>query len=127
MMSSQTKRVPNFNFPYESRLQFLRIFLVFSTIFVLTGGLYIILKQPPLFHPIPIRDQPVEIYSISESFFSAILVLIGFGGFLSIYRASRYAYDSRKSWTLLIVGILAILLATYSLQVFFDYKASFWN
>ena len=59
---------------------------------------------------------------VYESVVSAFLLFVGVGGFLRIHTASKYAYDSIKSFTNLIIGIILVVLATYALLISFSYK-----
>ena len=85
------------------------------SIFLLGGGVYNIMIQPPVLLPSP--SFPIFYYyglqeqSWSESFIAIILFAIGStGGFLS-YRSTRYAYKPREAAMLLVIGVLMLFLA----------------
>jgi hypothetical protein len=123
-MSSSFKKIPNISLPYEYGSRLLLLSLLSITTFLLAGGLYNFSENPSFmspfskfgFHPL-INEQ-----FIYESGVSALVLFLGMGGFLKINVATKYAYDVSKSITNLIIGMLIVFLAAYTLLILFYYK-----
>ncbi len=111
----------------EPPLFLIALLTVALSIFLLGGGVYDILTKPvgivPLqgrwifYVPFRINEQ-----SLNESIFVILLYAIGFGGFFSIFRSTRYAYKPRQAFMLLFIGIILIVLAYFGLEYLISLK-----
>ena len=126
-MPALAKRIPLLILPYESGLRFLLLAIISSVVFILAGGVYILSEYPSLVEPLPeyIFRRSTNEQFMFESLVSAFLILLGAGGFLRINVASKYAYDSLKSTTNLIIGMLMVISASYAIHILFDFRAYF--
>jgi len=102
-----------------------------AAIFLLAGGVYDILEQGTI--PIAIYSESggygefIFLYPyrdinnqfIAESFLIMILYAMGFIGFYVTYQSTKYAYNTRQAYVMLITGLMSILLAYGLLEYIF--------
>ena len=102
-----------------------------AAIFLLAGGVYDILEQSVI--PIAIYTESggagefiflypyhdINSQFIAESAFIMILYAIGFIGFYVTYQSTKYAYNTRQAYIMLITGLMSILLAYGLLEYIF--------
>jgi hypothetical protein len=109
---SDLKRMPTTKVKVPFALVSLSIIL-FSA-FVIGGGIYDLLDNPPVIVPGPrgwIAVYPVmQEQTLNESILSMFFTLLIFSGMFSAYRSSQIAYDSKRATTMLVIGITLILL-----------------
>lgn len=83
--------------------------------FILGGGLYDIVDNPPAIVPGPkgwIAIHPMmSEQTLNESLLTMILYLLSFAGLSLGYQASRVSYDRRRATTYFILGIGLVLLS----------------
>jgi hypothetical protein len=105
--------------------------IIVTAIFLLGGGVYDVLEQSQI--PIAIFTQSggyggwVFLYPyrslndqfIAESAFIMILYALGFIGFYITYQSTKYAYNPRQAYIMLIAGLMFILLAFTLLEYIF--------
>jgi hypothetical protein len=103
-------------FSLEGRSLNLIVLLISAlSLFLLAGGVYNIILQPPVLLPSP--NYPIfYTYSLheqswSESIIALLLFSLGAGGGYLTLRSTRYGYKPREATMLLIVGIIMIFLA----------------
>jgi hypothetical protein len=91
--------------------------IVGLSLFLLGGGIYDILIKPIVaivasggriitFYPFGLSEQ-----FLSGSIIIMILYSLGFVGFLIAYRSTKYAYNPRLAYRLLLVGSALLLIA----------------
>jgi hypothetical protein len=86
------------------------------TFFLLGGGIYdMMVKDIIVVHFAPGGTPYVFYPSLSEQFLlESMLVMIfgavGFAGFLIAYRSTKYAYNPRQAYRLLLVGCVLLLI-----------------
>jgi ABC-type uncharacterized transport system permease subunit len=89
--------------------------MVIFVIFVISGGIYDILENPPTLIPNneggwsaihPFMGEQ----TLNESIFSMIMNFMTFGGLLLAYRSTSIRYDKRKANTFLIFGMILLIL-----------------
>jgi hypothetical protein len=109
-------RLPSFTKIKPSTSLITVIFIALS-IFILGGGLYVILEGPMAF--LPSATRPIFYYpgiaeqTASESLYFIFFLTMGVsGGFLSIW-STRFAYRPREAKIMLLVGVLMIGLALF--------------
>jgi hypothetical protein len=104
---------------------------VAAAIFLLGGGVYDILEQNYI--PIAIftssggQGQFIFLYPyaslndqfIAESMFIMILYAIGFMGLYVTYQSTKYTYNPRQAYVMLVAGLMFILLAYALLEYIF--------
>jgi hypothetical protein len=107
------------------------LIIIIGAIFLLGGGIYDILDAGRV--PIAIFTQSggtgvfVFLYPyptlneqfISESAFIMILYAVGFMGFYITYQSTKYAYNPRQAYLMLIAGLMFMLLAYALLEYIF--------
>ena len=88
--------------------------------FLLAGGIYDLLEKPVSLLPRSSERGWTFIYpggiggqTLNESILSAMLYLIGLGGFYMLFRSTRFAYRPRNAYILLIVGFVTTMLVIY--------------
>lgn len=88
-------------------------------LFLLGGGLYSIMNPDEYIPPAGIftGDRIVVFYpslNVQFIFIESLLVMIfgaiGFAGFLIAYRSTKYAYNPRQAYRLLLVGCILLLI-----------------
>jgi hypothetical protein len=96
------------------------IIVIAYAIFLFGGGLYTIISSPlPAFYTgkgfiflYPDLGQQF----ISDSVIAIMLYGIGFAGLLSVYQSTKYAYNPRQAYMLLVIGVTLLLLAYIFLE-----------
>ena len=88
---------------------------VIISIFLMGGGIYDLLSNPPSILPGPggswIAIHPmIGEQTINESFVNMILNILIFIGMILALKSSQVAYDSKKANMMLILSLLFILL-----------------
>jgi len=98
--------------------------------FLLAGGIYDLLEKPVSLLPRASQQGWTFIYpggiggqTLNESILSALLYLIGLGGFYMLFRSTRFAYRPRNAYLLLIVGFVTTILVIYYAQALLSQKA----
>ncbi len=88
--------------------------------FLLAGGIYDLLEKPVSLLPRSSERGWTFIYpggiggqTLNESILSAMLYLIGLGGFYMLFRSTRFAYRPRNAYILLIAGFVTTMLVMY--------------
>ena len=89
--------------------------VVLFTAFIVGGGIYDILDNPPAILPGPRGWITVHPYmseqTLNESLLSMVLTVSAFAGLFVSYRSTQVTYDTRRATTMLILGIALILMA----------------
>jgi len=98
--------------------------------FLLAGGVYDLLEKPVSLLPRASQQGWTFIYpggiggqTLNESILSALLYLIGLGGFYMLFRSTRYAYRPRNAYILLIAGFAMTILVIYYAGALLSQKA----
>jgi len=95
-------------------LRLLTVAVVLFSIFIVGGGIYDVLTNPPAIRRWGTGWTAIEPFSdeqtLSESLVSMILAGLTFAGLLVSYRSTQVAYDRRKANTMLLGGIALIVL-----------------
>jgi len=88
--------------------------VVLFTVFIVGGGIYDLLDNPPAMLPGPrgwIAVYPVmSEQTLNESILSMVFTLFIFGGLFSSYRSTQIVYNTKRATTMVILGIVLILL-----------------
>ncbi|MFQ6053315.1 MAG: hypothetical protein ACE5OO_03670 [Candidatus Bathyarchaeia archaeon] len=88
--------------------------VVLFTAFMVGGGIYDLLDNPPAILPGPrgfISVHPLlNEQTLNESILSMVLTVFVFMGMLTAYRSTQIPYDSKRATTTLILGISLIIL-----------------
>jgi hypothetical protein len=119
MSFSLSRWYRRFSASKPSALTFSLVVIGFAT-FLLGGGLYTIITQPPVvfyngqrfFFLYPALDGQF----VMDTFFSAMLYLLGLIGLLLMYRSTKNAFRPRQAYMTLIIGVTLILLAYVFLE-----------
>ena len=119
-------RRPDFALPYEAPHKYIILFILFATIFILAGGIYNLTENPlPMGQTqtalVPVFRSPSEQFLI-ESLIAALFYGLGAGGLFMIRYSTRFAYDLRTSFTLLVLGIILTIIAAGGTVVMYDFK-----
>jgi hypothetical protein len=98
--------------------------------FLLAGGIYDLLEKPVSLLPRSSQAGWTFIYpggigaqTLNESILSALLYMIGLGGFYMLFRSTRFAYRPRNAYILLIVGFAMTILVIYYAGALLSQKA----
>ena len=98
--------------------------------FLLAGGVYDLLEKPVSLLPRASQQGWTFVYpggiggqTLNESILSALLYLIGLGGFYMLFRSTRYAYRPRNAYILLIAGFAITILVIYYAGALLSQKA----
>ncbi|MFX0171123.1 MAG: hypothetical protein ACFE9L_04325 [Candidatus Hodarchaeota archaeon] len=121
-------RIPDIELPYEAPHKYILAIILFSTVFILAGGIYNLTENPlPMGQTtnqlLPVFQSNSEQFLV-ESLIAALFYGLGASGFYMIRYSTRFAYDARTSITLLILGIILAIIATVGTVVMYDFKTS---
>ncbi|MFX0121060.1 MAG: hypothetical protein ACFFCU_18220 [Promethearchaeota archaeon] len=90
------------------------------------GGIYNLAETP-----LPMTQTSEEVIIIFpqlneqfliESLIASLFIGLGAGGCYLIWYSTRFAYDTRTSMTLLILGIIVTIIAAAGLLLMYDHK-----
>ena len=88
--------------------------MILFTAFIAGGGIYDLLDNPPSLYPVGTRWGAVHPFqgeqTINESIVSMTLTLFMVGGLIVSYKSAKVTNDSKRSNTMLIIGISLILM-----------------
>jgi hypothetical protein len=96
---------------------FTAVVVVAASLFLLGGGIYDLLEKPLLvivaaggrivtYYPYALNEQ-----FLVESIIVMVIYAIGVVGFLLAYQSTKYAYQSRQAYRLLLVGCVLVVIA----------------
>jgi hypothetical protein len=96
------------------------IIVISYAVFLFGGGLYTITSSPlPAFYT---GTTFIFLYPdlgqqfISDSIIAIMLYAIGFVGLLAVYQSTKYAYNPRQAYMMLVIGVTLLLLAYIFLE-----------
>ena len=96
------------------------IIVISYAVFLFGGGLYTITSSPlPAFYT---GTTFIFLYPdlgqqfISDSIIAIMLYAIGFVGLLAVYQSTKYAYNPRQAYMMLVIGVTLLLLAYLFLE-----------
>ncbi|MGB9842137.1 MAG: hypothetical protein ACPLKZ_05360 [Candidatus Bathyarchaeales archaeon] len=109
------------------------IIVIAYAIFLLGGGLFSLITQPPYYAYISnnfyfIWSRMLQGGSalgeqfVSETLISNALYAMGFVGLFAIYQSTKYAYKPRQAYMMLVIGVTLLLLAYIFLEYAIDVK-----
>ena len=96
------------------------IIVIAYAIFLFSGGLYTIITQP--LTAIYDSQRFLFIYPelgsqfVSDTVIAVMLYAIGFVGLLAVYQSTKYAYNPRQAYMMLVIGVTLLLLAYIFLE-----------
>jgi hypothetical protein len=89
-------------------------------IFLFSGGLYTIITQPltAVYYGQRFLFLYPELGSqfVSDTVIAVMLYAIGFVGLLAVYQSTKYAYQPRQAYMMLVIGVTLLLLAYIFLE-----------
>jgi hypothetical protein len=114
-------RIKNIRLPSYSAVKpstsLITVLFIAISIFILGGGLYVILEGPMAF--LPSATRPIFYYpgiaeqTASESLYFIFFLTMGVsGGFLALW-STRFTYRPREAKILLLVGVIMLGLALF--------------
>jgi hypothetical protein len=90
------------------------------TIFLFSGGIYTIVSSPlPAYYT---GTSFLFLYPglgsqfISDSIIAIMLYAIGFIGLLTVYQSTKYAYNPRQAYMMIVIGVTLLLIAYIFLE-----------
>ena len=126
-ITERIRRADFLGFSFESPSSNLIIFLIIAiSLFLLAGGVYNIVLQPPVLVPSP--DYPIfytlgfNDQSWSESLIALLLFSLGVTGGYLAYRSTRYGYKPREATLYLTIGIILLIVAFVGCEYIFLLK-----
>lgn len=118
--------LPRISLPMPARS--LSIVTILVVLFILqTGVVYLIVREPLALGATQSGD-PLFIYPdlhesfIMEGIVASFLILLCSIGFIMLYQASKYVYNKKMAWWILIIGVVMILITFIMLQYIIDLK-----
>jgi hypothetical protein len=94
-------------------------------IFLLGGGVYDILQNPPImFGRFPFYPRRLHEQVLLGSITVMIVYAMGIAGFLLTYQSTKYAYKPRQAFMLLLTGVTLIFIAYLYIRNFLHLKMS---
>lgn len=111
--------------------------VVLFTAFIVGGGIYDIMEQPPAIISLSVIQQGLGGYTavrgftdeqtLTESALSMLFNILVFAGLFVSYRSTQIIYDSRRATTTLIVGIALFGLGLAGSFYIFNLKQAILN
>jgi hypothetical protein len=104
----------------------LSIIIIAVAIFLFGGGLYSIIMKP--YPSIYYGGRFIFLYpQLSEQFITdnivaTILYTLGIVGLIALYQSTKYAYNPRQAYMMLLVGISLLLIAYIFLEITIQIK-----
>jgi len=96
------------------------IIVISYAVFLFGGGLYTLISSPlPAYYT---GTGFIFIYPdlgsqfISDTVIAVMLYAIGFVGLLAVYQSTKYAYNPRQAYMMLVIGVTLLLLAYIFLE-----------
>jgi hypothetical protein len=96
------------------------IIVISYAVFLFGGGLYTVISSPlPAYYT---GSTFIFLYPdlgyqfISDSVIAVMLYAIGFVGLLAIYQSTKYAYNPRQAYMMMVIGVTLLLLAYIFLE-----------
>jgi hypothetical protein len=82
-----------------------------ASVFLLGGGIYDLLERPIIAfvsggRPIIYYPQALNEQLLGESIAAMILYSLGILGLILVYQSTKYAYNPREAFTMLLIGLL---------------------
>ena len=92
-----------------------------ATLFLLGGGVFNLLEQPPIWYPTQSGEVLAFYPGLTNQFVLGsmiimILYALGVAGFLIAYRSTKYAYNPRQAYRFLLVGVAMILIGYFLVE-----------
>ena len=119
-------KLPRMDMPLPARS--LVIIIVYIALFLLqTGIVYIVFKEP-LAIGADTSGNPVILYPsiqdafIIESIVASVFIFLCSLGFVMLYQASKYVYNKKIAIRILVLGIILIISAFFTLQAMITFK-----
>jgi hypothetical protein len=86
-----------------------------TSIFLLGGGIYDIVEQPIIAFVsgariIPFYPEALNEQLVAESIATMILYFFGVMGLLLTYQSTKYAYNPRAAYTMIMIGLLLFII-----------------
>ncbi|MEM2093882.1 MAG: hypothetical protein QXI32_01130 [Candidatus Bathyarchaeia archaeon] len=97
-------------------------------IFVLAGGIYVLMEKPPRVLPSP--SNPVFWYpglteqTFNESLYFAVFLFVGVSGGYLVFMSTRAGLRPREAKMLLLIGAIMMLIATVYSEAILRLKLS---
>ncbi len=119
-------RLPRFSLPMPARS--LSIITILVILFILQTGVVYLIVREPLALGATTSGDPLFVYPdlhesfIMEGIVASFLILLCSIGFIMLYQASKYVYNKKMAWWILIIGVLMILIAFIMLQYIINLK-----
>jgi hypothetical protein len=102
--------------------------IVIFSLFVLSGGLYNILENPPIYIPYGSRYLTLHPYLSEQTVYESIFVFLSNGavfmGLWLSYRSTQVAYDKSKANRWLILGVGLTLIGISANYLIIEMKKS---
>jgi hypothetical protein len=101
----------------RASMKFVAIAAVIFCIFLIGGGIYDLLENPPSILPGP-GDSWIAIHpymgeqTLNESFVNMVLNSLTFVGMVLALKSTQIVYDSKRANTMLIISLVLILLGS---------------
>lgn len=113
-MSSLYRRAKEWIQELEFPKRIISILVILFGTFVVGGGIYNLLENPPTLVPSGGRWSTIHPYmseqTLNESIFIMIMTLVSFGGLYLGYRSTNERYEKKKANRYMLIGLGLLLL-----------------
>jgi hypothetical protein len=94
-----------------------------TSIFLLGGGVYDIVEQPVVAfisggRIIPYYPEALNQQLIGESIATMVLYSLGAIGLLLMYQSTKYAYNPREAYTMILIGLLIFIIGWLVVELY---------
>lgn len=113
-------------FAYQPSSKFIAIILLIATVFLISGGVYILFTPPEIF--LQYGGSLHMIYpslyeqTLAESMAVMLIYALGASGLMLIYRSIRYRHNPSRASLLVKVGVALLITAFIIIEVIFLQK-----
>ncbi len=98
------------------------IIMIAYAVFLFGGGIYTIINYETILPSVYSGGRFYFLYPalgeqfVSDTVIAVLLYAMAFGGLLSIYQSTKYAYKPRQAYMMMIIGVTLLLLAYIFLE-----------
>lgn len=105
--------------------------ILLFAVFVLAGGVYVLVQKPLSILPQPstggwtfIYPGTIQEQTLSEGLVSAIVYAVAFLGLFMLFKSTRSVYRPRQAYLLLILGLIIVLFSIFYMGSLLSSKIS---
>lgn len=111
---------------YRPSLNLVALALLFVTIFLIGGGIYMISMPPeevsPYYRGLVIISPGTHSQTLTEGIAVMLVYALGAAGLILIYRSARHRYNPKQAYMLISIGVILLILAFAIIEIILLHK-----